>query len=122
MQARGVRATKSVTGFEELCDNRFESTVVPVQEMLQEAHVAKKDIHEVVLVGGASGMPLGAPAAFPSVWRAEAIPRHQSRRQPYLSGAHGTRCHVRTASDDDGGVGTLTSHCVDLLRENSQQA
>ncbi|KAJ9088664.1 Heat shock 70 kDa protein 1A [Entomophthora muscae] len=43
--------------FEELCADLFNQTLVPVQEMLLKEEVSKKDIQEVVLVGGASRMP-----------------------------------------------------------------
>ncbi|CAD5229566.1 unnamed protein product [Bursaphelenchus okinawaensis] len=43
--------------FEELCADLFRSTLVPVEAALKDAKMEKRDIHEVVLVGGSTRIP-----------------------------------------------------------------
>lgn len=43
--------------FEELCSNLFRSTMIPVEKAIQDAKLGKKDISEIVLVGGSTRIP-----------------------------------------------------------------
>jgi molecular chaperone DnaK (HSP70) len=43
--------------FEELCLDLFKKTIAPVQQVLGDAKMAKKDVHQVVLVGGSTRIP-----------------------------------------------------------------
>lgn len=43
--------------FEELCSNLFKSTLVPVEKALLDAKLDKRDISEIVLVGGSTRIP-----------------------------------------------------------------
>jgi molecular chaperone DnaK len=43
--------------FESLVDDLIKKTVSPCQKALQDAEVTKKDVGEVILVGGMSRMP-----------------------------------------------------------------
>ena len=43
--------------FEELCMDLFKKTLVPVQNVLKDASMAKKQVHEVILVGGSTRIP-----------------------------------------------------------------
>ena len=43
--------------FESLCDSLFRETMVPVEQVLRDSKLSKKDIHEVVLVGGSTRIP-----------------------------------------------------------------
>lgn len=43
--------------FEELCSSLFRSTMIPVEKAIQDAKLSKKDISEIVLVGGSTRIP-----------------------------------------------------------------
>src|SRR5581483_7225180 len=43
--------------FEELNSSQFSSTLEPVRKVLKDAKMEKKDIHEIVLVGGSTRIP-----------------------------------------------------------------
>jgi heat shock protein 1/8 len=43
--------------FEALCDADFRRTMAPLEQVLQDAHVSKSDIHEVIMVGGSTRIP-----------------------------------------------------------------
>ncbi|KAH8055584.1 ATP binding protein [Aureococcus anophagefferens] len=43
--------------FEELCGDLFKRTLKPVARVLKDAKIDKKDVHQVVLVGGATRVP-----------------------------------------------------------------
>lgn len=43
--------------FEELCSDLFKKTIAPVQQVLSDAKMAKKDVHQIVLVGGSTRIP-----------------------------------------------------------------
>lgn len=43
--------------FEELCGDLFRNTLKPVEQVLQDAKVDKRSVHEVVLVGGSTRIP-----------------------------------------------------------------
>lgn len=43
--------------FEELNSSQFSSTLEPVRKVLKDAKIEKKDIHEIVLVGGSTRIP-----------------------------------------------------------------
>ena len=43
--------------FEELCQELFRSTIVPVEKVLRDSGIAKGQVHEVVLVGGSTRIP-----------------------------------------------------------------
>jgi heat shock protein 5 len=42
---------------EELCMDLFKKTLIPVQNVLKDASMAKKQVHEVILVGGSTRIP-----------------------------------------------------------------
>ena len=44
--------------FENLNSNYFKSTLVAIEKALLDAHLSKRDIHEVVLVGGSTRIPM----------------------------------------------------------------
>lgn len=43
--------------FEELCSDLFKETIKPVEKALQDAKLEKREIHDVVLVGGSTRIP-----------------------------------------------------------------
>lgn len=43
--------------FENICDDLFKKTMVPVDQVLMDSKISKSDIHEVVLVGGSTRIP-----------------------------------------------------------------
>merc|ERR1711931_620934 len=43
--------------FEELCSDLFKDTIRPVEKALADAKIEKRDIHDVVLVGGSTRIP-----------------------------------------------------------------
>ena len=43
--------------FEDLCGKYFRDTILPVEKVLKDSGISKKDIHEVVLVGGSTRIP-----------------------------------------------------------------
>ena len=43
--------------FEDLCMKHFRKAMVPVEQALKDSKLAKKDIHDVVLVGGSTRIP-----------------------------------------------------------------
>jgi len=43
--------------FEALCDSIFRRTIVPLEQVLNDAKMSKADIHEVVMVGGSTRIP-----------------------------------------------------------------
>ncbi|UKJ90171.2 heat shock protein [Theileria orientalis] len=49
--------TISRARFEELCNEKFRSTLVPVEKALESSGLDKRSIHEVVLVGGSTRIP-----------------------------------------------------------------
>lgn len=44
--------------FEELCGQYFQNTIKPVEQVLSDAKVSKNQIHDIVLVGGSSRIPM----------------------------------------------------------------
>lgn len=44
--------------FEELCGDYFKNTLKPVEQVLNDAKVSKSQIHDIVLVGGSSRIPM----------------------------------------------------------------
>ena len=44
--------------FEELCGDYFKNTLKPVEQVLNDAKVSKSQIHDIVLVGGSSKIPM----------------------------------------------------------------
>ena len=44
--------------FEELCGDYFKNTLKPVDQVLNDAKVSKSQIHDIVLVGGSSKIPM----------------------------------------------------------------
>ena len=57
--AEGIDFYSKITRarFEELCNDLFRSCLVPVEKALKDAKLTKKQIHEVVLVGGSTRIP-----------------------------------------------------------------
>jgi heat shock protein 1/8 len=55
----GVDFSSSISRakFEDLCGKFFRDTLTPVEKVLKDANMAKKDVHEVVLVGGSTRIP-----------------------------------------------------------------
>ena len=55
----GVDFFSSITRarFEELCQDLFRDTLKPVEKVLTDSKLSKRDIHEVVLVGGSTRIP-----------------------------------------------------------------
>ena len=43
--------------FEELCNDLFKKTITPVEEVLKQSGLSKKEIDEIVLVGGSTRIP-----------------------------------------------------------------
>jgi len=43
--------------FENLCQDLFRDTLIPVQNVLKDSKLSKSDIHEIVLVGGSTRIP-----------------------------------------------------------------
>ena len=43
--------------FEELCSDLFRRTIAPVEQVLKDAKISKKDVDEIVLVGGSTRIP-----------------------------------------------------------------
>lgn len=52
-----LRETLSRARFEELNIDLFKKTMVPVEQVLKDAKIAKGDVHEIVLVGGSTRIP-----------------------------------------------------------------
>ena len=50
-------STISRAKFEELCVDLFRKTLNPVNQVLKDAKMSKKDVHQVVLVGGSTRIP-----------------------------------------------------------------
>jgi len=50
-------STMSRAKFEDICQILFKNTIQEVEKVLEDAKLAKEDIHEVVLVGGSSRIP-----------------------------------------------------------------
>ena len=44
--------------FEELCQDLFRSTLDPIEKVLRDSEVDKSNVHEIVLVGGSTRIPL----------------------------------------------------------------
>lgn len=44
--------------FEDLCGHYFRDTLIPVEKVLKDSGMSKSDIHEVVLVGGSTRIPM----------------------------------------------------------------
>ena len=57
--AEGVDVSESVTRarFEELCADLFRQTLVPVEKVLEDAGLEKREVDELVLVGGSTRIP-----------------------------------------------------------------
>ena len=55
----GIDFNSSITRakFENLCDDIFRKTMVPVESVLKDSKLGKSDIHEIVLVGGSTRIP-----------------------------------------------------------------
>jgi L1 cell adhesion molecule like protein len=55
----GIDFSSTITRakFENLCDGLFKETMEPVQAVLRDSKLSKKDIHEIVLVGGSTRIP-----------------------------------------------------------------
>ena len=55
----GIDFYSSITRarFEEMCGDLFRKCMEPVEQVLRDAHLDKKSIHEVVLVGGSTRIP-----------------------------------------------------------------
>jgi L1 cell adhesion molecule like protein len=51
------QATIMRARFEELCGDLFRGTLVPVERVLQDAKMDKRQVHDVVLVGGSTRIP-----------------------------------------------------------------
>ncbi|KDR70679.1 hypothetical protein GALMADRAFT_881025 [Galerina marginata CBS 339.88] len=45
------------TRFEELCDDLFRGTIIPVERVLRDSKIDRRSIHEIILIGGSSRMP-----------------------------------------------------------------
>jgi heat shock protein 5 len=43
--------------FEELCNDLFKKTIKPVEQVLEQSGISKKEVDEVVLVGGSTRIP-----------------------------------------------------------------
>lgn len=43
--------------FEDLCSKYFNDTLIPVEKVLKDANLSKKDVNEIVLVGGSTRIP-----------------------------------------------------------------
>lgn len=55
----GIDYSSSITRarFEELCADLFQSTMQPVEQVLQDAKMDKRSVHQIVLVGGSTRIP-----------------------------------------------------------------
>lgn len=55
----GVDFQSSITRarFEELCGDLFRGTLIPVEQVLKDAKMDKRSVHEIVLVGGSTRIP-----------------------------------------------------------------
>jgi len=55
----GIDFATSITRakFENLCENLFKKTMLPVEQVLRDSKISKNDIHEIVLVGGSTRIP-----------------------------------------------------------------
>jgi heat shock protein 1/8 len=55
----GIDFNTSITRakFENLCDELFRKTMVPVEQVLRDSKLSKSQIHEIVLVGGSTRIP-----------------------------------------------------------------
>lgn len=55
----GIDFSSSITRarFEELCGDLFRGTLNPVEQVLRDAKIDKRSVHEVVLVGGSTRIP-----------------------------------------------------------------
>lgn len=55
----GIDFSESITRarFEELCNDLFKKTMLPVQQVLDDSGMKKTDIDEIVLVGGSTRIP-----------------------------------------------------------------
>jgi chaperone protein DnaK len=56
-QGQDFSLTISRAKFEELCLDLFKKTISPVQQVLSDAKMSKKDVHQIVLVGGSTRIP-----------------------------------------------------------------
>ncbi|KNE65008.1 hypothetical protein AMAG_10674 [Allomyces macrogynus ATCC 38327] len=52
-----VCTTVTRARFEDMCDDLFRAVVEPVEQVLRDAHMEPSNVHEILLVGGASRMP-----------------------------------------------------------------
>ena len=57
MDGIDYRASITRAKFEDLCIDLFKSTITPVKRALEDAGIAKEEIHDVVLVGGSTRIP-----------------------------------------------------------------
>ena len=57
MDGIDYRASITRAKFEDLCIDLFKSTINPVKKTLEDAGIAKEEIHDVVLVGGSTRIP-----------------------------------------------------------------
>jgi L1 cell adhesion molecule like protein len=55
----GIDFNSSITRakFENICEELFRKTMIPVEQVLRDSKMAKSDIHEIVLVGGSTRIP-----------------------------------------------------------------
>ena len=56
--AEDLSITLTRAKFEELCGDYFKNTLKPVEQVLNDAKVSKSQIHDIVLVGGSSRIPM----------------------------------------------------------------
>ena len=54
---RDFSETVTRAKFEELCADLFKATLAPVQRVLTDARVSKREVDEIVLVGGSTRIP-----------------------------------------------------------------
>ena len=57
VNGKDLNLTIQRTKFEELCENIFNSCLEPVQDVLDKSGDEKKDIDEIILVGGSTKIP-----------------------------------------------------------------
>ena len=57
MDGIDYRASITRAKFEDLCIDLFKSTINPVKKAIEDAGIAKEEIHDVVLVGGSTRIP-----------------------------------------------------------------
>lgn len=43
--------------FEELCEDMFKKCIKPIEDVLAEAKITKKEVHEVLMIGGSTRIP-----------------------------------------------------------------